>query len=172
MLAPLLVLTVALASAETPPRACGAPVYRQLDFWIGTWAVSVGSTVVGEDIVEKTLDGCAILEHWTDARGRRGESLFYVEPAGGGEPAAALRWKQVWVTGTGQVKEKTLVERRPDGSVRFEGFAITAGDRRADRTTLTPLADGRVRQVIEQSADGGKTWTVGFDAVYERKDAD
>jgi hypothetical protein len=35
-----------------------------------------------------------------------------------------------------------------------------------DRTTLTPLGNGRVRQVIETSRDGGKTWRVGFDAVY------
>jgi hypothetical protein len=37
-----------------------------------------------------------------------------------------------------------------------------------DRTTLTPLADGRVRQVIERSSDGGTTWTTGFDAMYVR----
>jgi hypothetical protein len=35
-----------------------------------------------------------------------------------------------------------------------------------DRTTLTPLSDGRVRQVIEISRDHGTTWQTGFDAYY------
>lgn len=157
----LLPLIAALSAIPQPPAACDSAVYRQLDFWIGTWTVSAGDTVVGHDIVEKTLDGCAVLEHWTDARGRKGESLFYVDPTDG-------RWKQVWVTASGQVKEKHLVRQGPDGAVRFEGFVLTPQGRRADRTTLTPLPDGRVRQVIEQSADGGKTWTVGFDAIYSR----
>jgi hypothetical protein len=32
--------------------------------------------------------------------------------------------------------------------------------------SLTPLPGGTVRQVIEESRDGGATWQVGFDAVY------
>src|SRR5262249_984177 len=34
---------------------------------------------------------------------------------------------------------------------------------------LTPLGDGRVQQVIETSVDGGTTWKVQFDAIYERQ---
>jgi len=37
-----------------------------------------------------------------------------------------------------------------------------------DRTTLTPQADGTVRQIIEQSDDGGTSWRATFDAVYRR----
>jgi uncharacterized protein (TIGR02246 family) len=36
-----------------------------------------------------------------------------------------------------------------------------------DRTTLTREADGKVRQVIEGTRDGGKTWHAGFDAIYQ-----
>lgn len=161
MAAALLVVAAALAGGVAQSEACTDPVYRQLDFWIGEWTVTVGETIVGRDNVEKTLGGCAVLEHWTDARGSKGESLFYVDPTDGS-------WKQVWVTESGQVKEKDLVEQTSDGAVRFEGFVLTPQGRRADRTTLTPLADGRVRQVIEASADGGKTWTVAFDAIYSR----
>jgi hypothetical protein len=37
-----------------------------------------------------------------------------------------------------------------------------------DRTTLDPLADGRVRQLIEVSRDDGQTWVVTFEGFYLR----
>jgi hypothetical protein len=39
-----------------------------------------------------------------------------------------------------------------------------------DRTTLTPLGGGEVRQHIEVSSDRGATWRSSFDAVYRRID--
>lgn len=53
--------------------------------------------------------------------------------------------------------------------VRFQGeLPREDGSLVLDRTTLSPLPDGRVRQVIETSTDGGRTWEVGFDAYYSR----
>ena len=55
------------------------------------------------------------------------------------------------------------------GSVRFQGeIARKDGTTIFDRTTLAPLPGDRVHQVIEQSRDGGKTWKVAYDAIYER----
>jgi len=48
----------------------------------------------------------------------------------------------------------------PDGQVRK-----TLG-----RMTFFPQ-DGTVRQLWEQSVDGGKTWSVAFDGLYTRKAA-
>ena len=74
------------------------------------------------------------------------------------------------MTDAGFVKEKAQVDGAPAGSVRFQGvIPLKGGGRLFDRTTLTPLPDGRVRQVIEQSHDGGVTWQTGFDAYYVRK---
>jgi len=70
----------------------------------------------------------------------------------------------------GGVKEKRLIARYPDGSVRFQGEVTTPDGIVLDRTTLTPREDGTVRQLIETSRDGGATWVVGFDAVYRRPD--
>ena len=58
-----------------------------------------------------------------------------------------------------------------NGGVRFQG-EIPLEDNRSylDRTTLTPLPDGRVRQVIEWSTDGGETWNIAFDAYYIREE--
>jgi hypothetical protein len=53
--------------------------------------------------------------------------------------------------------------------VRFQGeIPKPDGTSYLDRTTLSPLSGNRVRQVIEISRDGGKTWQVTFDAEYPR----
>ena len=142
-------------------------MYAGLDFWIGEWDVWTGGERVGENRIEKILEGCAIMEHWKDARGGEGKSLFYVVPA-------LAEWRQVWVTEDpsvlGAVKEKTLIERLEGGGVRFQGEVPLLGDGTyLDRTTLTPLSDGTVRQVIERSTDDGATWQSSFDAVYRRR---
>jgi len=38
-----------------------------------------------------------------------------------------------------------------------------------DRTALTPIRPGEVRQLIETSRDGGTTWRAGFDARYRKR---
>jgi hypothetical protein len=137
------------------------PDYHALDFWVGTWDVLAQGQVVGHNRIEKVVHGCALIENWTDAMGGEGKSLFYYQ-------RARQDWKQVWVD-AGGVKEKHVVGRYDDGSVRFQGeLPRPTGAFVLDRTTLSPLRDGTVRQVIEQSVDGGKTWTVGFDAIYRR----
>jgi hypothetical protein len=58
-----------------------------------------------------------------------------------------------------------------DGALRFEGATMyKTGATAKHRTTLTPLADGRVHQHIEESRDGGATWTVGFDGYYTKRE--
>ena len=133
--------------------------YRQLDFWVGEWRVLLRGREVGTNRIEKVVHGCAVLEHWRDGNGVEGKSLFYYEPT-------RRQWKQVWVD-PGGVKEKHLVATFEGGGVRFQGELIRgAGRIILDRTTLSPLPDGRVRQHIEQSEDGGTTWQSRFDAVY------
>lgn len=156
------------AAAEAPPPPCEEdPGFHELDFWLGEWRVLVGEQEVGTDSIESILAGCAVQERWTSARGQRGESLFYYQPV-------TKVWKQIWVTdgarGRGGVKEKTLVEKLADGSLRFQGtIPLAGGGTYLDRTTLTPLADGRVHQRIEVSGDG-VAWRTAFDAIYVRAD--
>lgn len=147
------------------PGGCGeSEAYRRLDFWVGTWEVRSGGRTVGENRIRKIEGGCALTERWRSARDGTGTSLFYVVPGEG-------VWRQVWVTPNaarpGGVKEKTQVTAYEGPGVRFRGrVRVPGGDEYLDRTTLTPLAEGRVRQVIETSTDDGRSWRVGFDAVY------
>jgi hypothetical protein len=165
----LLLPLLALAQTSTAPanHPCEHdPAYHKLDFWLGHWDVvdPQDGSKGGENFIEKILDGCAIVENWheLDPRGADGKSLFYYQPV-------TKQWKQVWVTARGPMKEKKLVEELKDGSVRFQG-AIPRPDGTSylDRTTLTPLSGNRVRQLIEVSRDGGKTWQATFDAEYRR----
>jgi hypothetical protein len=149
---------VALGSQTRKPVTAG----HELDFWVGRWQVYAGGKLNGTDTVTKSLNGFAITEQWKGTeKGDTGTSLFYYMPVEG-------RWKQVWVTGVGAYKEK-YSEAYPNG-VRFSGFAhMPRGKIVGDRTTLTRLTNGDVRQVIEESLDGQKTWQVGFDAIYKRR---
>lgn len=163
----LLFASHAFAADEQLPTCNDVEVYAALDFWVGEWNVFVGDELVGSNRIEKILSGCAVMEHWRGAGGGEGKSLFFV--AGDGT------WKQVWVTElatrTGGVKQKTLHPVDMPNQVRFQGrIALPDGGSYLDRTTLTRLASGEVRQVIETSSDEGRSWTTGFNAIYRRSD--
>lgn len=155
------------ASALAASDCATDGTFHWLDFWLGTWRVTANGAYAGTDAVTSDLGGCAVDEHWTDADGSRGQGLFFYDSFAG-------RWNQIWLTEqsahVGGLKYKTLVGRFPDGSVRFQGLLPAPAGRPPilDRTTLTPVRDGTVRQVIEISRDGGTTWSVTFDAVYTR----
>lgn len=163
----LLAASIAAAQAPAAVTPCADdPRYSRLDFWVGAWDVFIDGELAGHNRIEKILDGCAVLEHWTGSGGGQGKSLFYVGPGG--------RWQQVWVTVAatrpGGTKEKAERPAPDDGGMRFEGrIEGRDGTTWLDRTTLTPLPDGSVRQLIEVSMDGGESWRATFDAVYRRK---
>lgn len=169
-LACLVVLANLAARAAEEPLACNTePALAQLDFWLGDWEVCAGGEHAGHDRVTQAQGGCAVREEWTASDGSRGESLFYYS-------ASDRLWRQVWVTDQalrpGGLKEKHLIARFADGGVRFQGeIALADGRRVLDRTTLRPLAGGRVGQRIEISRDGGEQWTPTFDAEYRRASA-
>jgi len=149
-----------VARAQPPPAPA---VHHELDFWLGDWEAFAGGTLDGTDRIERVLDGAAVIEHWHDVSGHEGKSLFYFY-------RPENRWKQVWVTDVGAVKEKVCIAVFPGGGTRFRGeIPLRAGGTVLDQTTLTPLPDGTVHQLIEQSADGGRTWQTTFDAIYRRK---
>ncbi len=139
-----------------------AEKYRTFDFWVGEWDVyTPGGTLVGRNRIERSENGFLILEHWTSAGGGTGRSMNFVDPADG-------KWKQVWVDASGNVVryEGAFV----DGAMRFTGtYAPRGGEVQEARASITPSADGTVRQLIEHSKHGGETWEVYFDGVYVRR---
>ena len=171
----LIATTVATASGLRSQTTAPATVqscvtdagFHTLDFWLGTWRVSVDGKYDGTDTVTKILNGCAVIEDWRDVGGSRGKSLFYYDPF-------AKEWTQVWITEEatvrGGLKVKKLIATYPGQGTRFQGMLPGPPGSRTilDRTTLRPESDGTIRQVIEISIDGGTTWRRTYDALYTR----
>ncbi|MBD0371857.1 MAG: hypothetical protein ICV60_13540 [Pyrinomonadaceae bacterium] len=147
-------------AAAAPCRASEA--YRQLDFWVGEWDVQgpKGKTV-GASSVQLILNDCVVFENWTGAGGSTGKSFNLYN-------AQTRKWKQVWVDNQGNMLE--FIGEFKDGAMRYSGESIAQNGKPVmDRLTFFPLAEGRVRQLWEQSPDKGKTWNIVFDGTYIRK---
>lgn len=141
------------------------PVYRQFDFWIGDWDVfNLTGVRAGTSHVERLLDSCVILENWTSAQaGYAGKSYNTYNVSTG-------KWQQYWVDNKGGVTEyfnghfekntmilQTNNTKQPNGSFLIQ------------KMTFFHLNDDKVRQLGENSTDGGQTWKTVFDLTYKRK---
>lgn len=139
------------------------PEYRQFDFWIGEWEVfNPRGQKVGENRIEKHDNGCVLWENWTAAGGGgTGHSINYYDHAKG-------TYVQLWVSSSAGI---ILADGAfKDGAMRLTGERLLRnGTRQLYRGTWTPNEDGSVRQFLELSGDGGKTWNVWFDGKYVRK---
>ena len=143
-------------------QPCGQAEYRGFDFWAGEWEVQnpQGQTV-GTNTIQKILDGCLLFESWVGAAGGAGKSFNFYH-------AGTRQWKQTWVDSSGQVMEFEGEFR--EGAMRFEGEGVQKNGRKIrNRMTFFPLPPDRVRQLIEQSGDGGRTWEVWFEGIYLRR---
>lgn len=141
------------------------PRNRAFDFWIGDWDVYQTGTdhLVGRQHIERASGGCAVLENWT-AVGTPGEgkSLNFISPKTG-------KWEQVWM-GSGGASLNYYNGEYRDGAMRYEGDGVNkAGKKLLFHLTFFNLGTDAVRQLLEQSADEGKTWTALYDFRYKRK---
>lgn len=151
-----------LAAAERISRPCSNfPEHRQFDFWVGEWDVQIAGQSVGRNLIERLADGCIIMENWASAMGGQiGKSLNFYNPVTG-------KWHQTYVDNGGSIYE--MDGSYKDGALRFEGTIASRRGLVQTRTTFFNLGPDRVRQLGEQSTDGGKTWTVVWDAIYVKK---
>lgn len=153
-------------AADRNARPClYAPEYRQLDFWIGEWDVTLrGSppaTPPSSSSIQSILDGCVILESW-QSNGYAGRSFNQYD-------AAARKWRQFWVDSQGGYL--TFEGEAREGNLYYVGETPAQGATPATKHKLTFFRQGtdEVRQLWEQSVDGGATWTVAFDGIYRRR---
>ena len=158
-----LLATADLLVAQAPP-GCSAPEYRQFDFWVGDWTVTTPQgNLAGSNRIERTLEGCALQEHWVGSKGGTGTSLNMWS-------ATDRRWHQVWMDDSGNMLE--LAGALEGNQMVLSGKHPTPGGDGGvtiERITWTPQAGGSVRQLWESSKDGGATWTTQFDGLYVRR---
>ncbi len=147
-------------AAETP---CQDGVYRQFDFWAGTWDVHMADgRKAGENRISQQEQGCVLEERWQGAQGSTGRSYNFYDPV-------AAAWRQVWVS-PGAIID--ISGGLTDAGMVLEGHIVYtgSGERRAFRGTWTPLEDGRVRQYFEEVRDGAG-WQPWFEGFYSRQAA-
>jgi hypothetical protein len=150
------------ATPEGPPR-CDAPQYRQFDFWVGDWDVTVKGKAAGTNSITVEESGCLIHEHWSGAGGLTGQSFNFYNREDD-------KWHQVWVSSGGDVLN--LAGRYADGVLTYQGVTREPDGRQVDhRLSFHANPDGTVRQRWETSSGGGSTWTTVFDGLYRKRGA-
>ncbi len=142
------------------------PKYRELDFWIGEWDArgvnAPPNTPPSSSVITKIHTGCVILESWRSP-GYTGQSFNIYDRSRG-------KWHQTWVDSTGGLHE--YWGELKGGNMVYEGMIPPIPGQtgpQQTRMTLFNLGPGKVRQLIERSGDGGKTWQINIDINYTRR---
>lgn len=156
----------AIVAKLTP---CAGPQYREFDFWLGDWEVrNAAGQLLGRNRITKRHGGCVVLEEWESAGGSGSSFNVYDQPT--------KQWHQFWVDASGtnwlssdkQGNPATLRGGIRDGAMVMASHPDTLPSIGLTRVTWRPLPDGGLRQTVEGSSDGGKTWTVSFDGFYKK----
>ena len=133
---------------------------REFDFWVGDWDVYVRGKKVGENLVEKEVNGCTLVENWKNIQGGTGKSLNVYD-------ASVKKWKQFYIGSQGGV---LMFEGNLNGKVMgFTGETLDAkGEKLFHILEFHKLDDGNVRQVWKQSKNK-EQWATVWDSVYKKK---
>jgi tetratricopeptide (TPR) repeat protein len=146
----------AIAAVKKNAHPCATAEHRAFDFWIGEWDVFVNDQKIAYSSIQLTLDECAIFENYTALRGYSGKSFSAFD-------AATKKWQQRYFDTTGAVHDWT-------GEVTGDALRFFLNhDGQTDRMTYTKEGPDQVRQFIDTSTDGGKTWNVSYDGKYVRR---
>ena len=154
-----------IVSVSQQPNACArSERYRDLDFWVGTWAAAPWGSPPGTrnatSVVQAMLDTCLVLENY-NGRGYEGKSFNYYDPN-------LDRWRQVWVDNGGTISD--VVGGVRDGVFQLVGEGFNPrGVKITRRMTLRRIAADTLRHTWEASADGGKSWATVADVRYTRE---
>lgn len=168
VLAAFLVITIystpgLFAQQKIPACPCCDEEYKQFDFWVGDWVVYAKGKMAGYNKITKIEDGCVLRENWKsfDSSYSGSSYNFYDK--------VDKKWKQVWIDNQGTVLE--LSGRFENGRMVLQSKEKKApdGNNIINRITWYENDDGTVRQLWEQSNDGGIAFTVAFDGLYRRR---
>lgn len=145
-----------IAAAKKNAHPCAAAEYRQLDYWLGEWDVLAGGQKIANSSIQLILDECVIFENYSSTRGYAGKSFSAFD-------SATKKWQQRYFDSTGAVHDWT--GELAGDALRF--FRSQNGG----MLRMTYLKEGpdKVRQLIEVSTDGGKSWNGNYDGLYVRR---
>jgi hypothetical protein len=151
-----------IAAARKNAHPCvGVAEYRQFDYWLGEWNVEAGGQRIATSSISAVLDDCVISEDYHDFRGYYGKSFSIWD-------SITKRWEQRYVDTTGAFHEwKGGLQ---NGTMQFLWrHNDAAGVPQLDRMTYSKDGPDKVRQLLENSTDDGKTWAITYDGMYIRR---
>ena len=150
----------AVLAAEKAQKPCMfAAGYREFDFWVGEWDVFANNQKVGTSNVKILQNGCIVEENWATPV-QTAQSFNFYNPV-------TKKWHQSYMDSAGG--NWMMDGEYKDGALRYEGFIYSPQGQTPVRMTFYNLGPDKVRQTAETSADGGKTWTQGWDGLYVRR---
>ena len=154
-------IALPLAAQQAPP-ACATAEFRQFDFWVGDWNVTVNGNQAGTNDVTLEENRCVVHEHWVGSKGGgTGQSFNFYD-------RTIKQWHQFWVDNSGNYLH--LTGTYANDQLRLTGIAPGPnGKPQQQRLTFFNNSDGSVRQLWETSDDAGKSWQVAFDGLYKKK---
>jgi hypothetical protein len=150
----MLFMAIFVYAQNAGQSPCMSPKAHEFDFWIGKWTVYKSGTdkIIGYNHIIPVAGGCGLQENWTDASGNSiGTSLNKYDFSKG-------KWQQFWIDNAGMTLEL---------SGNYADMKMIMSDS-TNRITWFKNADGTVRQLWEQTADNGLSWTVAFDGLYKK----
>jgi tetratricopeptide (TPR) repeat protein len=148
------------ATAQKNQHPCrNQPEYRQLDFWLGEWDVEQGGQRIARSSIQLIVDECVVFENF-EAPGYVGKSLSAWD-------SGEKRWEQDYTDSSGGSRFWT--GNLADGKMVMLMDFDRNGTKVMNRMTYSKEGPDRVRQFIEISTDGGKSWSSSFDGMYVRR---
>lgn len=145
------------------------PQFRQLDFWVGEWELrDAQGQKIGESVVRLDAADCVVSETTTVTPPLLSGQVAYTVRSMSMFVPRRNRWHFRSFDSLGQLLE--LSGESADGALRFTGENVYQdGRRNLDRVTFSQVAPGHVRQLWEQSSDGGANWRVLLDGHFVKK---
>ena len=151
------------AQQQNPVCPCCEEEYQQFDFWVGDWVVYAKGKMAGFNKIVKIEGDCVIRENWKSFESSySGTSYNFYDKLD-------KKWKQVWVDNQGTVLELKGEFKNNKMVLVSESKPDQNGNLVMNRITWFNNDDGTVRQLWEQSGDGGLAFTTSFDGLYRRR---
>jgi tetratricopeptide (TPR) repeat protein len=148
---------VVAAALKNQKPCLNTPEYRQFDYWLGEWDVTSQGTKIASSSIQLILDDCVIFENYmTVNHAYSGKSFSLWD-------AKTKQWEQRYVDSGGAFH--TWTGGLENGEMRF----FWKHPDSIDRMTYVKEDADHVRQVIDHSADDGKTWTNTYNGLYVRR---
>lgn len=163
-------IAIAQQQPATPPDPfCESnPGFADFDFWVGDWNVYSNDEArqyQGTNSITKHYNACLIKETWNSAQGSGGFSINYFNPI-------KNEWRQVWVANGYSIDYAGGLNE--DGVMELTGHIYGYQNNAATpfRGIWAPQADGSVVQHFDIYDEADDSWTVWFEGLYVKKDAE